>query len=161
SSGDHGANTGLTGAFAGPLYPSVSPLVVAVGGTTLNVTGTTRTSETGWSYGSDSFCPSCASGGGISSTYSQPPWQQGVQSTGFRAAPDVSSDADPATGVSVNDPFDGGWFVVGGTSLSSPTWAGFIAIANQGHQILTGTNMNGPNQVLPGLYQLLDYTSNY
>jgi subtilase family serine protease len=45
----------------------------------------------------------------------------------MRATPDVSLDADPASGVSVYDTtrYQGqsGWFTVGGTSASSPMWA--------------------------------------
>jgi len=45
---------------------------------------------------------------------------------GRRATPDVSLDADPASGVSVYDstPYQQqqGWFTVGGTSASSPMW---------------------------------------
>jgi subtilase family serine protease len=44
-----------------------------------------------------------------------------------RATPDVSLDANPASGVSVYDStrYSGqsGWWVVGGTSISSPMWA--------------------------------------
>jgi subtilase family serine protease len=43
-----------------------------------------------------------------------------------RATPDVSLDADPASGVSVYDSqyfTQSGWFTVGGTSASSPMWA--------------------------------------
>ena len=154
STGDSGAKPG-----DGPNYPAVSPLVVGVGGTTLNLTKTNEwASETGWSYGSDSYAPSAASSGGISNEYPEPPWQVGYQSTGFRTIPDVSSDADPNTGVSVYDPADFGtstpWVVVGGTSLSSPTWAGIIAMADQG-RVLNGLEpLDGPNQTLPALYAL-------
>jgi len=52
---------------------------------------------------------------------------------GKRATPDVSLDADPASGVSVYDTvrFQGqsGWFTVGGTSASSPMWAARAAVA--------------------------------
>ncbi|MHB8702278.1 MAG: S53 family peptidase [Nitrososphaerales archaeon] len=45
------------------------------------------------------------------------------------AKPDVAADADPYTGVwSYAQSL--GWFVVGGTSLSCPLWAGFIADVN-------------------------------
>ena len=78
---------------------------------------------------------------------------------GFRTVPDVSADADPSTGVSVYDPYDFGsstpWETVGGTSLASPTWAGFIAIADQGRSVLYNEPaLNGPNQTLPELYAL-------
>jgi hypothetical protein len=176
STGDHGADKSTYGIIAGPLYPSVSPSVVAVGGTTLNVTGTTRVSETGWSYGSDSFAPSAASGGGYSAfddpspgpngnpTFPEPAYQESVQFSGARTTPDVSSEADPATGVALYDLYSfGGWIpgAIGGTSLSSPTWAGFIAISDQGHQLLTGSTLNGPNQTLPALYALQNYETNY
>ena len=140
-------------------YPSVSPLVVAVGGTTLTVDGTSPNyswgGETAW-YGG---------GGGVSNTYSEPTWQQSVQSTGDRTVPDVSSDASPYTGLAVYDPYDFGafdpWAPIGGTSLSSPTWAGLVAIADQGRASLGGTTLNGPNQTLPALYALNNGGTNY
>lgn len=109
-------------------YPSASPNVISVGGTTLKVTSSGAfSSETGWSSG----------GGGCSSyekatnaqkafaTYAQ------VNCAGKRATPDISLDADPATGVSVYDtvPYQGqsGWFRVGGTSASSPMVAASAA----------------------------------
>ena len=49
----------------------------------------------------------------------------------MRATPDLSLDADPASGVSVYDStrYQGklGWFTVGGTSASSPMVAGRAA----------------------------------
>jgi hypothetical protein len=43
---------------------------------------------------------------------------------------DVSAVADPATGAAVYDTYgQGGWLVVGGTSLSSPLIAGVYALA--------------------------------
>ena len=141
-----------------PNYPSVSPLVVAVGGTSLNVNGTNPYSwgsESAWSGG----------GGGVSSEYSEPVYQESVQSTGARTVPDISSDADPGTGLAVFDPFDFGsstpWDAIGGTSLSSPTWAGLIAIADQGRAILGQGTLNGPNQTLPWLYSLDNGGTNY
>ena len=112
SSGDSGA---------GVIYPSTSPNVVAVGGTrlTLNLDGSVA-SETGWS----------GSGGGVSAYETQPQYQlnytiQGAN--GKRAVPDVSYNADPASGFSVYDTtaYQGqsGWFQLGGTSAGAPQWA--------------------------------------
>ena len=61
-------------------------------------------------------------------------WDDGqVACAGKRATPDVSLDADPASGVSVYDStrYQGqqGWFTIGGTSASSPMWAGRAAVA--------------------------------
>ena len=110
-------------------YPSSSPNVVSVGGTTLHFSGSTLTSETGWSE----------SGGGCSLYENAPPAQAGfnqyaqVACAGKRATPDVSLVADPASGVSVYDStrYQGqkGWFVVGGTSASAPMWAARSAVA--------------------------------
>ena len=168
STGDLGADPGYA-----PQYPSVSPLVVAVGGTTLNVgTSGNWIGETGWSYNSPGDFPSTAGGGGISNFYTAPPYQSnnGINlGNGFRTIPDVSSEADPNTGVWVYDPYDNGaatpWTVEGGTSLASPSWAGMIAVADQGRGVLYDLSpLNGPNQTLPALYHLgslADAPANY
>ncbi len=110
-------------------YPSSSPNVISVGGTTLHFSGSTFTDETGWSSG----------GGGCSTFETATSAQAGfkeygqVSCAGKRATPDVSLDADPASGVSVYDStrYQGqqGWFKVGGTSASSPMWAARSAVA--------------------------------
>ncbi len=118
SSGDEGA---------GVIWPSTSSNVVAVGGTTLalNADGSVA-SETGW----------VGSGGGISAYETEPQYQitynvPGVN--GKRAVPDVSYDADPASGFPVYDTtaFNGqtGWFQVGGTSAASPQWAAIHSLS--------------------------------
>ena len=159
------SSTGDDGSTPGPSYPSISPLVVGVGGTTLTVNGVAPNysygGETGWTGG----------GGGVSNFYPEPTYQL---ANGFtfppglsgRTVPDISSDADPNTGVAVYDPQDFGaatpWDEIGGTSLSSPTWAGFIAIANQGRQVLFGeAPLAGPTQTLPALYALQNVPNSY
>jgi subtilase family serine protease len=110
-------------------YPSASPNVVSVGGTTLHFSGNTFTGETGWS-GSGGGCSVYETATGAQSGF--PQYGQ-VNCAGKRATPDVSLDADPASGVSVYDTtrYQGqqGWFKVGGTSASSPMWAGRSAVA--------------------------------
>src|SRR5436190_7816078 len=105
-------------------YPSASPKVISVGGTTLHFTSAGAfQSETGWS----------GSGGGCS-LYETATAAQRALSTFAQAGcgtkrgtPDVSLDADPVSGVSVYDStkYQGqsGWFQVGGTSASCPMWA--------------------------------------
>jgi len=112
-------------------YPSASPNVISVGGTTLNFDSITHafSSETGWS----------GSGGGCSTYEAATTAQSGftdygqVSCGGKRATPDVSLDADPASGVSVYDSVryqgQAGWWTVGGTSASSPMWAARSAVA--------------------------------
>jgi subtilase family serine protease len=111
-------------------YPSSSPKVVSVGGTTLSFDRAGNfAGETGWSD----------SGGGCSVYETATTAQTGfaqygqVGCGGRRATPDVSLDADPASGVSVYDTtrYQGqqGWFNVGGTSASTPMWAARAADA--------------------------------
>jgi hypothetical protein len=145
ASGDNGSN-------GAPIYPSVSPNVVAVGGTTLHLdaNGNRTSAETGWS----------GSGGGISTMVAQPNYQKGVvtQSSTRRTTPDVAYDSDPNTGVSVLDSFTQGsqapWITVGGTSAASPQWAALIAIADQGRALNTKGGLDGPSQTLPALYAM-------
>ena len=127
-------STGDTGAPAS--YPSSSPNVVAVGGTSLytrSINGKYG-SEIGWSLGSDPGAPDLASSGGVSQFEPTPTYQSnnGV-SLGNRATPDVSWLADPNTGVWLIDSLDfpGQLIEAGGTSLAAPMWAGLIALSDQ------------------------------
>jgi subtilase family serine protease len=110
-------------------YPSASPYVISVGGTTLHFSGGSFSSETGWSS-SGGGCSAYETATSAQSTFGQ--YGQ-VSCAGKRATPDVSLDADPASGVSVYDStsYSGqrGWWVVGGTSASSPMWAARSAVA--------------------------------
>ncbi len=130
----------------GLIYPSASPLVVSVGGTTLNIDRFGNlVSETAWS----------GSGGGISAFENEPSYQTNypIPSTGgLRGNPDVSYDADPASGVAVFDSLgDQGfkdWIQVGGTSAGSPQWAALNAIANAGRTSpLSSTSTTTPTNV--------------
>jgi hypothetical protein len=143
------ASTGDNGA---PVeWPAISPNVLGVGGTSLAVDGSGNvTGESGWG----------GSGGGISTLEAQPGYQQGltihnggsvIPANGHRAGPDVSYDADPASGFYV---YNGGWAVYGGTSAAAPQWAALIAIADQGRALAGAGSLDGPSQTLPDLYQL-------
>lgn len=107
ASGDNGSPGG---------YPAFSPNVVSVGGTSLTVSGSTYAGETG----------RAKSGGGESQFEGKPFYQLSLdQSSSNRLSPDVAFDADPNTGVSVYDSFNGGakpWYKIGGTSFSAPVW---------------------------------------
>jgi subtilase family serine protease len=111
-------------------YPSASPNVVSVGGTTLsfNADGSLK-NETGWSSGGGG----CSAYETATSAQSSDGGYGQANCGGKRATPDVSLDADPVSGVSVYDStsYQGrsGWFKVGGTSASSPMWAGRSAVS--------------------------------
>jgi len=116
ASGDSGGKT---------IYPGTSPFVVSAGGTTVNRTNGSFSSETAWS----------GSGGGPSKYEPRPGYQDaivGIVGT-QRGAPDFSFDANPSTGVSVYDSTScqglSGWLTFGGTSVSSPSLAGIVNLA--------------------------------
>lgn len=141
------ASSGDSSAYAGPEWPSTSPNVVAVGGTSLRISTTgSVVSETGW-YGS---------GGGFSQVEAEPSYQATVQRTGVRTVPDVASDADPNTGVSIvyTTPSTGvvSTVQIGGTSLSAPTWGALVAIADQGRALAGKSSLDGASQTLPAIY---------
>jgi subtilase family serine protease len=110
-------------------YPSASPNVISVGGTTLNFSGGTFSSETGWSSGGGG----CSAYETATTAQSNFPGYAQANCGGKRATPDVSLDADPASGLSIYDstPVQGatGWFKVGGTSAATPMWAALSADA--------------------------------
>ena len=118
SSGDDGA---------GVSWPAVSPAVVGVGGTSLELASSgTLISESAWS----------GSGGGVSAYETQPDYQKTYavpKAKGMRAVPDVSYDADPASGYAVyktTGSSKNGWYTVGGTSAGAPQWAAIYAIGH-------------------------------
>ncbi|MBI3380053.1 S53 family peptidase [Candidatus Gottesmanbacteria bacterium] len=117
SSGDNGA---------GVSWPAASANVVGVGGTTLNFkTDGNFSSEKAWT----------GSGGGVSKYETQPSYQTSYdipKAYGKRAVPDVSYDADPASGFpvykTVSSRTQNGWYTVGGTSAGPPQWAAIKAL---------------------------------
>jgi subtilase family serine protease len=148
SSGDNGdevANTGVRQTD----YPASDPYATAVGGTSDAIGpdgsflwqtgwGTKRydlnTSGTGWAFTTFLY----GAGGGISSLFNRPAYQQGVVTAGGgRAVPDVGLDADPTTGMLVGETqtFPDGVYYdeyrIGGTSLASPLFAGMTALLVQ------------------------------
>ncbi len=97
-----------------------------------------------------------ASSGGPTPFESEPAYQLPEQSTRQRTTPDVAFDASQNTGVTC---FQGGILSYDnyGTSLSSPCWAGLIAIANQGRVADGRDTLNSgsnPTQTLEVLYGL-------
>jgi subtilase family serine protease len=145
------AASGDDGGYSGAEWPSVSPNVVGVGGTTLSVrTG----NETAWSASGWRWFAS-GSTGGASRYESVPSYQStyGVAST-RRLTPDVAADANPNTGVAVFSATGaGGWVQIGGTSAAAPVWAGIIAAADTA-RAPAGLPALGSAQTLSLLYGL-------
>ena len=142
AAGDEGAwGEGKT---VGPSYPVDCEQVVGVGGTTLNVQSSGKyVSESAWA----------GSGGGYVTGVKEPTYQSSVQiKEAYKdtlAKNDVSADANPSTGVLIYNAGDGGWIVVGGTSVACPLWAAFLADANQ---VRASNGYNALGDVVPFLY---------
>ncbi|MDG6982737.1 MAG: hypothetical protein JRM74_04710 [Nitrososphaerota archaeon] len=174
ASGDWGAydqSFGQTSPYGGAVYPSTDPYVTGVGGTTLymqtqsgylappymNATGGYG-SETAWSWNN---VYGWGTGGGYSTLFSQPAWQSGpgVATNGARGAPDVAWVADVQTGVAVDvyDPSQCGGmcgYIIGGTSVGSPSWAASMALIDQA--------AGGPlGYINPTLYSILNNSTQY
>jgi kumamolisin len=131
AAGDNGATDGLTDGANHVDFPASSPHVLACGGTTLEGSGSTISSEVVWNELTND---EGATGGGVSNVFPLPTWQANAgvpkptQSGGGRGVPDVCGDADPSTGYTIR--VDGQTMVIGGTSAVAPLWAGLIAVAN-------------------------------
>src|SRR4029453_10892596 len=135
--------------FATTEWPTSSPWVTAVGGTSLGVGKTnTRGLETGWGAG-DHSCNTtplaCSrtgwlygAGGGVSRLFPEPSYQSsaGLSLSG-RGVPDVAALGDPQTGLLIRQTqtFPGRapphQPPTGGPSPSSPIFAGLMALADQ------------------------------
>ena len=150
SSGDQGdelANTGIKQADAS----ANDPYVTADGGTAdaIGPTGSFLF-QTGWGTVRSRLNPDGTSwlpgvftggaGGGNSSVFNKPDYQDGVVPNRFgqgRAVPDVAMTADPTTGMLIGHQQafpDGAYYSeyrVGGTSLASPLFAGMTALLSQ------------------------------
>ncbi len=120
ATGDYGTLTG------GQSWPSDIPQVVAAAGTTLQLNNdNTWASETVWS----------GSGGGCSVTYTAPSWQTSRGdwalhgcSNGGRAFGDISAAGNPSTGAAIV--VGSSWYIIGGTSLSTPLIASMYALGS-------------------------------
>src|SRR5581483_9461303 len=158
SSGDDGDNLDAWGVLA-PDFPAEDPWVTAVGGTSLAVGHDgSRLFETGWGTskwalnGSDwtQTVPFLYGAGGgftllgnkVYFGFDRPWYQDGVVNSHGRGVPDIGLDGDPTTGMLVGETQNFptrsrygragvhyGEYRIGGTSLSSPLFAGIQAVA--------------------------------
>jgi subtilase family serine protease len=132
--------------------PASQPYITGVGGTTLK-----SGKETVWN---ESAAGEGAGGGGVSSFWKMPTYQSGAPSalnvinknssgkqckatTGYcREEPDVTADADPASGYIIY--YSGSWLPIGGTSAASPLWAAFIALTNADNACKSNVGFTNP-----------------
>ncbi len=152
SSGDDGAY-GRTGVGYNVADPASQPFVTAVGGTTLFTNNASQyLTEEVWNL-LNSYHG--ATGGGVSTYWPLPGYQKfagagnGVSKL-YRDVPDVAAVADPETGVAVYSKMNGGWVTIGGTSVSSPIWAGFYSVLNAGKK---GAGLGQVGFFNPALYR--------
>jgi subtilase family serine protease len=143
----------------GTEWPAVSPYVTSVGGTSLQVTGTsstgfTRSAETAW--GLDSGVGATGSG---CSQLEPKPARQTDPGCPRRSDNDVAAAADPNTGAAVYDsvPEKGlpaGWQQLGGTSEAAPIIAAVYALANGKGLPATTFPVSYPYQHASGLFDV-------
>ena len=179
SSGDSGAagcdSQGASSATHGPVvtFPANIPEVTGVGGTEFAETGTAVWGVNGAHLGSaTSYIAEKvwndtalgagieAGGGGASAGFKKPWWQSGpgVPNDNARDVPDVSLAAS-ADHDGYRMYAQGGFLVVGGTSASSPSFAGIITLLNQ-YVVAKGTQPKpGLGNINPNLYSLAQSTT--
>ena len=136
------------------MWPASDPLVTAVGGTRLNLSGggNRDSADTVWNdtysratnelvNGNAGPSP-LASGGGKSVVFGRPSYQNGVAGIvgDHRGVPDISMSAACSGAVNVYASFGGqqaGWYALCGTSEAAPLFAGIVALADQvaGHPL--------------------------
>jgi hypothetical protein len=152
ASGDSGAYTlpNCTGNCNPAFYPEDDPYITAVGGTHITTNGAGGVWESEIAWGGTNPVLACAnptggsSGGYSTNGFSIPGYQQlaGVinssnqGSTTLRNVPDLAAEADCDNWWCANGSCQGG---IGGTSLSTPRWAGFLALVNE-----NAANNNAP-----------------
>jgi uncharacterized protein (TIGR03437 family) len=180
ASGDDGAadcdyGSGIKEALDGLAvnWPASIPEITGVGGTEFSEAGGTYWSSTNNANGSSalSYIPEMAwndttlsisahdglasTGGGASILYTKPTWQTGagVPNDNARDVPDISFSAS-----NEHDPYtvyvSGRNEYYGGTSVSTPVFAGVLAVLNQ-YLVAKGTQAKaGLGNVNPNLYSL-------
>jgi subtilase family serine protease len=131
-------------------WPASDPLVTAVGGTQLHLNdeGYRTAPDSAWNDLSSTVGVSGpvytwgSSGGGLSTVFSRPQFQDGVAGIvgDSRGTPDIAMSAAVNGAVDfydTTDPSVAGWGIVGGTSEASPLFSGIVALADQvaGHSL--------------------------
>lgn len=95
-----------------------------------------------------------ATGGGVSTVYAEPAWQQGVSGAGggMRMVPDVALSAADHDGYMIYE--NGSSWVIAGTSAASPSFAGVMAL------VVGSQGGKGQGNANAGLYSLVNAKQN-
>jgi subtilase family serine protease len=110
-----------------PSFPATHASVVAVGGTVAQLSASnTIVAETAWVH----------AGAGMSTVAALPSFQripsvQALNTTSYRSVPDVAFHANPDSGAAIYSSINGGWLLVGGTTVPMALFAGVVAMADQ------------------------------
>jgi kumamolisin len=130
---------GFRGCFInkpGAMFPSSSPYVTSVGGTSLTLTsGNQIADQTVWSTFASQPGEGAGSGGGPSAVWGRPRFQRapGIgpqlqRGKATRLAPDIAAMASFTPGIAVFNKDDRGWGLGGGTSAATPLEAAIVAL---------------------------------
>jgi IPT/TIG domain/Subtilase family len=131
SAGDSGYDDSYWG-LAAANFPSSTPYVIAVGGTSLHKAANSRGwSEEVWNEPGRAL----GTGGGCSKFQPKPTWQADA-ACAMRTDNDVAADAACETAVSVYSSYFGGWEDLCGTSASAPLVAGIAAHEDEAARLL-------------------------
>jgi len=159
--------TGDVDAYTGFIpFPSESPNITQVGGTTLTTdTNGDYVSEAVWNWGNSlgPFYDGLGSSGGSSPLVPIPFWQLGVSmadnqgSTQMRNLPDVAFTADNIY-VTYGNGTNG---FVGGTSCAAPLWAGLTALINQQAEQLSQPPVGFLNPAIYAICRGTNYTTTF
>lgn len=142
ATGDQGAKNATS--HAQICIPASNPLVLACGGTQLQLDKRKVKSEVVW----NEFGGSVATGGGFSKLYPAANYQKkALQKYPYlkvntRGIPDIAANASMRFGY--DSTYNGQNMVIGGTSAATPLWAALIAMFNQS----LGYNLGFLNSVL-------------
>ncbi len=155
-------------------YPATIPEITAVGGTQFSEGAGTywnRTNDTNFSSAL-SYIPErpwnsfalrnaiVGAGGGASAFFAKPSWQSGlgVPADKARDIPDISLSAS-SDHVGYQVYINGALRIFGGTSVSSPAFAGIVALLNQSLNAKSPNVPPGVGNINPTLYRLAQSSS--
>jgi len=163
ASGDTGS-TGCLSTHGAPLdtlgvdFPASSPWVTGVGGTNLTLSATNTMTDPAANQVVWNDEPTLASaGGGGTSLFPRPSYQNGLQTSSRREVPDVSMLADPlpgyeiyctATANCISSAQPNAWIAFGGTSAATPLLAGGLALVDQDLRLHGQENIGFANPLL-------------